>query len=121
FERVFGGGDLGVVLLRGEDADQVLYASRAMIAELHDKPSVVSVLDRSPAPALADPTLAWVHAGPNAREALARALTPEGMRERLDGTRALLLAPGSESAEGCLARDPLRLALIPWESKGELA
>jgi uncharacterized protein len=121
FARVFGGGDLGVVLLRGESSDEVLAASRAMIDELRDKPSVVSVLDRAPAPELADPTLAWVHAGPTAREALAHALTPAGMRERLDGTRALLLAPGSESAEGWLSRDPLRLALIPWESKSELA
>jgi len=121
FAHVFGGGDLGVVLLRGENADEVLAASVATIAELRGKPSVASVLDRAPSPELLDPTLAWVHAGPVAREALARALTPEGMRERLDGTRALLLAPGSESAETWLAKDPLRLALIPWESKGELA
>jgi predicted exporter len=121
FARVFGGGDLGVILLRGQDADQVLLAARAMIAELRGKPSVVSVLDRAPAPELGDPTLAWVHAGPTARAALARALGPEGMKERLEGTRALLLAPGSEATESWLAKDPLRLALIPWETKGELA
>jgi uncharacterized protein len=121
FARVFGGGDLALVLLRGESADEVAVASEAMLAELRDKPSVVRVLDRVPSPELVDPTLAWVHAGPTAREALARALTPEGMRERLEGTRALLLAPGSESAESWLSRDPLRLALIPWESRSELA
>ncbi len=121
FARIFGGGDLGLVLFRGDDADEVLAASRAMIGELHDKPSVVSVLDHAPSPDLGDPTLAWVHAGPTAREALARALTPDGMRERLDGTRALLLAPGAESAEGWLSKDPLRLALVPWEKKSELA
>jgi hypothetical protein len=121
FAHVFGGGDLGVVLLRAEAADEVEAAARAIIDRLRTKSSVVRVLDRAPDLTLSDPTLAWVHAGPAARRALARALTPEGMRERLDGTRTLLLAPGSELAEEWLARDPLRLALIPWESKRELA
>jgi uncharacterized protein len=121
FTRVFGGGDLGVVLVRDPSPDEVRAAAEQMVAELSNKPSVARVLDRAPTPDVADPTLAWAHAGPSAREALARALTPEGMRERLDGTRALLLAPGSEVAEGWLAKDPLRLALIPWESVSELA
>jgi predicted RND superfamily exporter protein len=121
FTRAFGGGDLGVVLLRGEGEDDVFAASQEMAAELRDKPSIADVIDHAPAPALADPMLAWVHAGPSARQALARALTPPGMRERLMGTRALLLAPGSASAEDWLARDPLRLALVPWESSSELA
>jgi uncharacterized protein len=121
FTRVFGGGDLGVVLLRGGDEAEVGRATETMVTELRDKPSVVRVIDSAPTADLADPTLAWVHAGPHARKALARALTPEGMRERLDGTRALLLAPGSEAAEDWLAKDPLRLALVPWESVSELA
>jgi predicted RND superfamily exporter protein len=121
FTRIFGGGDLGVVLLRGLDEGEVLAASKDLASALRDKPSVVRVLDRAPSPELLDPTLAWVHAGPVGREALASALTPRGMRERLEGTRALLLAPGSESAETWLARDPLRLALLPWERTSELA
>jgi predicted RND superfamily exporter protein len=121
FTRVFGGGDLGVVLLSGDEGPEVLAASQVILSELRDAPSVARVLDRAPSPELADPTLAWLHAGPLAREALARALTPAGMRERLEGTRALLLAPGSEAAEGWLARDPLRLSMIPWEKVSELA
>ena len=121
FARVFGGGDLGVVLLRGATAEEVEAASRELVAALRSKPSVVRVLDRAPDAKLADPTLAWIHAGPTARRALAHALTPEGMRERLEETRTLLLAPGSKAAEDWLSKDPLRLALIPWESKRELA
>src|SRR6185436_4363398 len=72
-------------------------------------------------PRAVDPTLAWSFAGPAARARLEEALTPEGMRARLDGTREMLLAPGAGSAEEWLARDPLRLAAIPWETRGELA
>jgi uncharacterized protein len=121
FTHAFGGGDVGVVLLRGAREDEVFLASQAMLAELRNKPSIAEVFDDAPAPDLSDPTLAWVHAGPSGREALARALSPSGMRERLIGTRALLLAPGSTSMQDWLARDPLRLALVPWESKSELA
>ncbi len=121
FARVFGGGDLGVVLLHGESAEEVELAARTVIEELRTKSSVVRVLDRAPDVEIKDPTLAWIHAGPTAERALAHALTPAGMRERLDGTRTLLLAPGSELAEEWLSRDPLRLAMIPWESKRELA
>ncbi len=63
----------------------------------------------------------WIYAGPAAREALARTVTPEGMRARLAETRALLLAPGAIGFEDWLARDPLRLAMVPWESRRELA
>jgi uncharacterized protein len=121
FAHVFGGGDLGVVLLRGKDADEVEAASQEVIDRLRTTSSIVRVLDRAPDFKVNDPTLAWIHAGPSARAALARALTPEGMRARLDGTRTLLLAPGSGAAEEWLARDPLRLALLPWESRRELA
>ena len=43
------------------------------------------------------------------------------MKRRLDETRTMLLAPGAGAAEEWLARDPLRLAQIPWESQRELA
>ena len=43
-------------------------------------------------------------------EALAEALTPEGMRRRLKGSRDLLLAPGAGGATERIARDPLRLS-----------
>jgi predicted RND superfamily exporter protein len=119
--RAFGGGDLGVILIRGADAHEVELTARELGDELRQKRSVVRVLEEAPLPRGFDPTLAWSYAGPSARARLERALTPEGMRERLRGTRELLLAPGATEVEEWLARDPLRLAMIPWEAKTELA
>ena len=118
--RVFGGGDLAIVLVEGEDPAEVDAASRALTDALRGKPSVQAVVDRTPARE-ADPTLAWAYAAPRARERLAQAVTPEGMKRRLAGSRELLLGPAAGDAEALLARDPLRLALIPWEEKTELA
>jgi uncharacterized protein len=80
---------------------------------------VASVIDSVPEPPELDPTEAWRFAGPRARERLAHAVTPEGMRERLRETRSLLLAPGAPV--DLLARDPLRLSMIPWQDAIELA
>ena len=43
------------------------------------------------------------------------------MRERLRETRALLLAPGASEVASTIARDPLRLAMIPWQDQIEVA
>jgi len=121
FSRVFGGGDGSVLLVRAATPDEARGAARAMTAAMKTKGSVERVLDESPDLSLVDPTLAWLYAGPTARQALADALTPAGMRARLAGTKTLLLAPGSADAETWLAKDPLRLAMVPWEAKRELA
>lgn|GEM_PF-932602 len=121
FLRAFGGGDLAFVLIRGQDPQAVEDTANDLSRELAKRPTVVRVLDAAPLPKDFDPTLAWRYAMPTARDRLARALTPDGMRERLDGTRELLLAPGSADIEAWLARDPLRLAMLPWEGKTELA
>ncbi|WP_394823757.1 MMPL family transporter [Pendulispora albinea] len=121
FLRGFGGGDLGVILVRGEDPAAVEAAATALIAALRDKPMVARVLDSAPPPKEFDPTLAWAYSGPTARDRLKQALSPEGMRERLDGTRELLLAPGASEVAERAARDPLRLAMIPWELRMEVA
>lgn len=125
FVHAFGGGDVAAVLVRGRSAGEVEAAAHDLAELLAARPSITQVLERAPLPDSADgsidPTLAWRFAGPTARAALAHALTPEGMRERLDGTRDMILAPGSAAAETWLARDPLRLALLPWEGRGELA
>jgi predicted RND superfamily exporter protein len=121
FTRAFGGGDLAMFLLRGESPDDVAGAARELSASLGSKPTVLRVTSRLTPPRAVDPTLAWSFAGPAARARLEEALTPEGMRARLDGTREMLLAPGAGSAEEWLSRDPLRLAAIPWETRGELA
>jgi uncharacterized protein len=123
FTRVFGGGDGCVILVRAPSADEARTASRAMAEAMRGKASVERVMAESPdlSLSLLDPTLAWLYAGPTARDALRDALTPAGMQERLKGTRDLLLAPGSSDAEEWLAKDPLRLAMVPWEAKRELA
>jgi predicted RND superfamily exporter protein len=121
--RAFGGRDPAVVLVRGSDPASVAEVASAVARELRAAPSIARVIDRAPAPSgPPDPTLAWLFAGPEARARLAAILTPEGMRARLAETRALLLAPADDEAlQAWLARDPLRLSQVPWESKAELA
>ncbi len=122
FTHAFGGADVATVLVRGESPDEVQAAAEEIGAALATKPSVARVVARlRGADRSLDPTLAWAYAGPIARARLADALTPEGMKKRLEETRTMLLAPGSGAAEEWLARDPLRLAQIPWEARGELA
>lgn len=119
--RAFGGGDVALVLVRAHDAKTAEEAAAATAEELRAVPSVASVTTSAPAPAVLDPTGAWRFAGPIARERLARAVTEEGMRERLRETRALLLAPGALEVADTIARDPLRLGMIPWQDQLEIA
>lgn len=119
--RALGGGDVSMVLLRGEDADEVERAADEAVRAMKEEPSVATVVTGPPAPKDLDPTTAWRWAGPVARKKLAQAVTEEGMRARLRETRALLLAPGASEAAEYLARDPLRLAQIPWEDDVEIA
>ncbi|MBX3223408.1 MAG: MMPL family transporter [Labilithrix sp.] len=119
--RAFGGGDVALVLVRGEDPAGVERAAEAAAEELRACAAVAGAITSAPAPSALDPTEAWRFAGPVARERLARAVTEEGMRERLRETRSLLLAPGASGVAETLARDPLRLAMIPWEDRIEVA
>src|SRR5579884_2456097 len=123
YTRAFGGREPAVVLVTGERPDEVALAADGIAAALRRAPSIARVLDRAPMPdAPTDPTLAWAYAGPEARARLAALVTPEGMRARLEDTRALLLAPATdERVQAWLARDPLRLWQVPWESRAELA
>jgi predicted RND superfamily exporter protein len=124
--HVFGGGDVAPVLVRGDDPAEVERAAHEAAVALRGCEAIAQVIEEMPAPApksgeAPDPTNAWRFAGPTARDELARALTPEGMKKRLRDTRALLLAPGAGEVADTLARDPLRLAMIPWEGRVELA
>ena len=124
--HVFGGGDVAPVLVRGDDAAEVERAAHEAAVALRTCGSIAQVIEEMPAPApkvgeAPDPTAAWRFAGPNARDELARAVTPEGMKKRLRDTRALLLAPGAGDVADKLARDPLRLTMIPWEGRVEIA
>lgn len=119
--RAFGGGDVALVLVRGEDVAAVERAAEQAAVELRACGSVASVMTAPPAAPTIDPTEAWRFAGPIARERLARAVTEEGMRERLRETRALLLAPGASEVAEAIARDPLRLSMIPWQDEIDVA
>jgi predicted RND superfamily exporter protein len=121
--RAFGGHDPLLLLVRSDRREAVDAAAARLAAALARAPAIERVVDRAPAPdASPDPTLAWMFAAEAARAQLAEAVTPAGMRARLAETRSLLLAPaGDERLERWLARDPLRLSLIPWESRAALA
>jgi len=121
--RAAGGRDPVVVLVRGPDPESVARVATDLAEALKDAPSIERVVDHGATlRAFADPTLAWAHAGPAARARLAALVTPEGMRSRLEETRAILLAPVDDADEkSWLQRDPLRLAQVPWERAPELA
>ncbi len=124
--HVFGGGDVAPLLVRGDDPAEVERAAREAATALRACASVAQVIEEMPAPTprsgeAPDPTAAWRFAGPIARDELARAVTLEGMKKRLRDTRALLLAPGAGEVADRLARDPLRLTMIPWEGRVEIA
>ena len=113
---------MATVLVRGSSPEDVQAAAEEVGSALATKPSVARVATRVRARIVRStrhsrgPTPV-----PTARDRLAAALTPEGMKKRLEETRTMLLAPGAGAAEEWLARDPLRLAQIPWEARGELA
>jgi predicted RND superfamily exporter protein len=115
--RAFGGREPALVLVRGDKVDDVAKAAEAIADSLRKAPSIERVIDRVPRSSLpSDPTLAWIYAGPQARARLASIVTAQGMRDRLAETRALLLSPAvGDDVETWLARDPLRLAQVPWE------
>jgi uncharacterized protein len=119
--RAFGGGDLALVLVRGDDPLAVERAADAAAKDLRKCSSVTSVIASAPSAMTLDPSEAWRYAGPVARERLAKAVSEEGMRERLRETRALLLAPGATEISDMIARDPLRLTMIPWQDQIEIA
>jgi predicted exporter len=121
--RAFGGHEPLLLLVRGGSPDAVSAVSERFAEALRRAPSIERVVDRAPSPdAAPDPTLAWAYAGKAARARLADAVTPQGMRARLEETRALLLAPADDDrVETWLARDPLRLALVPWDGRAEIA
>ncbi len=114
----FGGGDVTIVLVRGDDPTAVARAADNIARAATGKPGVrgatTSVAPPPPDPDAPppDPTLAWTFADDEQRKALAEALTDEGMRARLEETRALLLMPGSSGLSSLIKHDPLRLLAI---------
>lgn len=118
YVRGFGGGDLAVVMVAGRDAEENARVARQIAAELGRRASVARAADHAELSRPLDPMLAFHHADHAAQERLAWALSPEGMRERLRESRALLLAPGSGALAELLAADPLRLTQLAFERPG---
>ncbi|MBK8255410.1 MAG: MMPL family transporter [Polyangiaceae bacterium] len=116
YVRGFGGGDLGVVMVKGPDATDNAAVAAEVAEQLRKRASVEQAADRVDTSHTLDPMLAWRHADARSREKLAKALSPEGMRTRLQETRAMLLAPGSSAMADVIAQDPLRLAQLVFES-----
>ena len=121
YVRSFGRGDVGMVLVRGANPPQVGEATDDAVEVLRRAPHVRAVVDRMRFEVPSDPSLAWAMAGPRARERLRRAVEPAGMRERLEDSRRLLLAPGAAQLAEALRTDPLRLRQMPFEDEVRLA
>ncbi len=118
YVRGFGGGDLAVIMVKGEDPDENAAAAAAITATLAASPSVKRVAARAEIPRGVEAMLAFRYADAPARARLAQTLTPEGMRTRLRETRALLLAPGSSELAELVESDPLRLTQLAFEGSG---
>jgi hypothetical protein len=117
YVRGFGGGDLAVVMVEGPRPEENEAVAAEVARELSKRPSVRRAAERVDAHGGLDAVLAWRHADPRVQRRLAETLTPEGMRERLADTRAMLLAPGGGATlSETIARDPLRLAQLVFES-----
>jgi predicted RND superfamily exporter protein len=125
--KAFGGSDLAMVLVsrpaeaegEGEDDDaavaEVEAVARGLAKDLQALDEVKVAAAAMSADGKLDPLMVWRHADPPARKRLAAALTPEGMRVRLRGSRSLLLAPGAGAISEQIARDPLRLQQLLYD------
>ncbi len=122
YVAAFGGTDLAVVLVEGDDPTQVELAAREITAALRTKPSVLAAADRIDEGRTLDPWLTFRHADATTFERLATLLTPGPMRARLADSRRMLLGPGASALSETLAQDPLRLgqALAEGSRRGGL-
>src|SRR5689334_8587159 len=115
YVRAFGGGDLGAVMVRSPDPRLNESLCADIATALRGRPTIEVAVDRLETSQRLDPWLVWRHAGDAVRARLAAALTPDGMRGRLEESRHMLALPGSGPLVELLARDPLRLTQIAFE------
>jgi uncharacterized protein len=114
----FGGGDVTIVLVRGDDPAAVAKSAEEIAKHATGKPGVkgattsVAPPEADPDAPPPDPTLVWTFADAEQQKQLADALGDEGMRARLEETRSLLLMPGSSGISELIKHDPLRLLSI---------
>src|SRR5262249_28673814 len=67
YVRGFGGGDLGVVMVKGNDPDESAKVAAQIAEELRKRPSVEQAADRVDTSHTLDPMLAWRHADARTR------------------------------------------------------
>jgi len=124
--RAFGGSDLAVVLVeaRGADtrSDEAIFAdveaaARKLAEGLRGVATIEHAVAAIPASGDVDPWLVWRHADGPVRARLNEALSPAGMRRRLEGSRAALLVPGAGAVSERVARDPLRLVQLLGDAR----
>ncbi len=122
--RAFGGSDLVVVLVTHQTGggaqarSEVSEVADRLTSELAALETVRFAASRMDTSRKLEPMLVWRHADAAARARLARALSSEGMRQRLKASRTMLLAPGAAAASEMIARDPLRLAQLLKDEGG---
>jgi predicted RND superfamily exporter protein len=126
--RAFGGSDLAMVLVKagatpkdGDDADALAREVKEVADGLAGDLSALSAVQVAAAgfdaePHL-EPMLVWRNADVPARERLKNALEPAAMRSRLSTSRDMLLAPGAGAAAERIAKDPLRLSQLLYETR----
>lgn len=115
YVRAFGGGDLGAVMVRGEDPEENRRLCAEIATALATKPSIAIAVDRIDTSKQLSPWLVWRHASARVRARLAAVLEPDAMRTRLRESRRMLALPGSGPLAELVARDPLRLTQIAFE------
>lgn len=126
--RAFGGSDLAMVLVRASDqpadaddadklAAEVKEVADGLAKDLGELDAVQLAAAGFDAEPHLSPMLVWRNADAPARARLEKALTPEGMRARLQTSRDMLLAPGAGAAAERIAKDPLRLSQLLYEAR----
>lgn len=119
--RSFGGSDLAMVLVRTKDASaphataEVEEAARELTKRLGALDVVRVASDRVESSGKLDPMLAWRHGDAKTRARLAEAMSEDGMRQRLKGSRAILVATVGGAANERIETDPLRLSQLLYE------
>lgn len=126
--RAFGGSDLAMVLVTTDErptdpaemdalAEEVRAVAEGLATDLGDLDAVQLAAAGFDAEPHLEPMLVWRNADVPARKRLEQALTPEGMRSRLQTSRDMLLAPGAGAAAERIAKDPLRLSQLLYEAR----
>ncbi len=108
----FGGGDVTILLVQADDPARAEAAAEALAKAVVGRPGIRTAVTHVRPPRAEgeapDPTLLFAFADDAEQKELAQILG-EGMKGRLEDTRAMLLMPGSGEVAELVKHDPLRL------------